>query len=656
MTKTTTNRIVPAVPLVKSQHSIPETSSRSTFPLNPDAPTFKLDHSEDNSLRAAAHIFVPEKTIPSFSNRSPFQDITNASTTKMEPLDFDKIESFKTEDLTDATSQSFAQGVQYVSESDTFVFTYNTHDLQKSAVNHDLVARLASTNKLPHKVQLNILTGPRLQQVHKVAHCFAEAMGTLMCTVRQVQIAIVRCGENISNKWIIPTIELEGFPPLHNFVAELLQVLPRHANIIWGASDILACALRKYYLAIAVPAHQNAIEKEEHHDMDSYSECISSATLKNIGARFLHIQGKKLHPAWDSQPSTTSYTFVNPPALTTHRSGVTSRALSLNQNAEAFRSAPTVPFELNPSVKPFIAENPYVYDHGTPFYLPTVPYPVALHRAMLPPVYPYDPFQKQIREVDASRYGSISNQGRQQYISYNPENISRHNPQHDSRYTMYGTNENIVPMFDSTQVHYPPQMCVYTPPSAYTDYNNDGPVYATAPHLVQQRHEQQPYRKQGKKHNSKYKGHHQDQGRYQTQNYNVENGHAPDMKNYNGRGNGYPHRNGHRNGSDNVDSNGSEHPLAVNGIVYMAADPRKAGKKSGQNNAQNAQSGKPAGKKPKSKGSKNGYRIHDFPAAKLPAENADSRASKKKKKGTKGNNNNPDGPNNVSKADPETTW
>jgi hypothetical protein len=325
------NTIVPAVSLANLKSRTPSKTSSPTgsVNLNPDAMTFAPGQSIAKNLSVNALDFVPK-----FASLSPFNDIKEGIADKDDALDFAMLESATAKDFTNPFTQAFDENVHFVSESGTFVLICNTQDVSQSPLSCDVLAKLVAANDLPHKVQLIIFAGPRLQHIHNAARWFVETMGSSMRTVHRVQAVIVRRGEYMSGKWVIPQLDFEKFEPLHHFVAELIQVLPKHVDIIWGASEELALALRKHYLSVAVPNYQNAIEKDSDEGVTRYSESISNAALKSIASQYLHLQGKKTYPMFDSNPSTATY--VNTPLLNLDRSGAFSSASILNPDASPF--------------------------------------------------------------------------------------------------------------------------------------------------------------------------------------------------------------------------------------------------------------------------------------------------------------------------------
>jgi hypothetical protein len=352
------NIVVPAVPLAESvgQTSSKSPSSTGFVNLNLDAITFAPGLSKHaKKLSVSASDFVPK-----YASLSTFDKIKESIADKNDELNFTILESPTVKDLTDPSNQVFGEEVHFVSESGTFVLICNTQNLSPSPLSFDVLAKLVAAKDLPHKVQLIIFTGPRLQHIHNTARWFVETMGSSMRTVHRVQIVIVRCGEYMSDKWVIPQLDFEKFEPLHHFVAELIQILPKYVDMIWGASEELALALRKYYLSVAVPGHQNSLKKESDEGVTRYSESISSAMLKSIGSQYLHLQGKKTYPTFDSNPSTATY--VNTPSLILDRSGTSSSASILNPNASPFSPG------INPEAKSFTPAK--VYNRPLPLYMP----------------------------------------------------------------------------------------------------------------------------------------------------------------------------------------------------------------------------------------------------------------------------------------------
>jgi hypothetical protein len=337
------NIIVPAVPLTRPEGQTPPKTSASTGSVNhnPAVLTFapeQFKHAKELSVKASD--FVPQS-----ATRSSFDAVTKATADKYDALNFAQLESPTAKDLNDPSHQAFGEDIQFVQESGAFVLTCNTQLLPQSSLSFDGLSKLVATHNLPHKVQLIVFTGPRFQHIHNAARWFVESMGSYMRTVHIVQIVIVRCGEYMSGEWVIPDIDLEKFEPLRNFVAELIQVLPKHTNFIWGSSEKLALALRKHYFSKAPPSHQNTVKKDSDEVVSCYSESIRSITLRSIGSQYLRLQGNKTYPMFDSNPSTATY--VNTPSLILDRSGASSSASILNPNASSF--TPRTSLEAKPS-------------------------------------------------------------------------------------------------------------------------------------------------------------------------------------------------------------------------------------------------------------------------------------------------------------------
>jgi len=351
------NIIVPAVSLASLKSRTPSKTSSPTgsVNLNPDAMTFAPGQSITKNLSVNALDFVPK-----FTSLSPFNDIKEGIADKDGALDFAMLESTTAKDLTNPFTQAFDEKVHFVSESGTFVLICNTQDVSQSPLSCDVLAKLVAANDLPHKVQLIIFAGPRLQHIHNATRWFVETMGSSMRMVHRVQVVIVRCGEYMNGKWVIPQLDFEKFEPLHHFVAELIQVLPKHVDIIWGASEELTLALRKHYLSVAVSTYQNATEKDSDEGVTRYSDSISNAVLKRIASQYLHLQGKKTYPTFDSNPSTATY--VNTPLLISDRSSAFSSASVLNPDASPFSPGN------NPEAESFTPAP--VYNRPLPLYMP----------------------------------------------------------------------------------------------------------------------------------------------------------------------------------------------------------------------------------------------------------------------------------------------
>jgi hypothetical protein len=354
------NIIVPAVPLAKPESQTPLKTSSSTdsVNLNPDALTFAPGQSRySKELSVNTSDFVLRSATP-----SSFDAITDATADKYDALNFAQLESPTVKDLTDPSHQAFGEDVQFVPESGAFVLTCNTQFLPQSSLSFDILSKLVATHNLPHKVQLIVFTGPRFQHIHNVARWFVESMGSYVRTVHNIQIAILRCGEYMSGEWVIPAMDLEKFEPLRNFVAELIQVLPKHADFIWGSSEKLTLALLQHYLLKALPSHQNAVNKDSVESVFCYSESVRSVTLRSIGSEYLRLQGKKTYPMFDSSPSTATY--VNTPSLILDGSGPFTTASILNPNASSFTPGTSL------GAKSFTPAP--VYNRPLPLYTPNL--------------------------------------------------------------------------------------------------------------------------------------------------------------------------------------------------------------------------------------------------------------------------------------------
>jgi len=360
---------VPIVPLSKCQGQGTSQASSPVGTLNPGAATFEPNQSSsDESLRAIATIVVPPlpgKAEYRSEMRSPFRDITDmiaGMTVEEDVIGFGETESpITTTDVVDPVHQIVDQNIYFASDANALVINCYTHDIPNPAHSRKIISNLIGVGNLPQTVQLNVYTGPRFQQVRKVVQWFTQSIGQYMRIVWKVQINILRCGEYLSGEWVIPTINLLQFQPLLNFVAELLQGLPKDTEVIWGASDKLSLVLREHYLARAVPAEQAAFEQDTDKGFKRYSEIISHATLQTIASRFKQLQGKKAYFTLDSLP--TPLARDNTPYLTYNHSSAASHASNLNPKA-----APFTPRLFNPKAKPFVPQ--LTYNCPSPLFVP----------------------------------------------------------------------------------------------------------------------------------------------------------------------------------------------------------------------------------------------------------------------------------------------
>ncbi|KAF2800101.1 hypothetical protein K505DRAFT_29404 [Melanomma pulvis-pyrius CBS 109.77] len=451
--------IVPALPLARPNS---ENSSQPSSPprrLSPGALKSEPGQSTSATLCTVATDFIPIESGSGIATRTTFEDTTDAVADKMETLDFAEVESPTVRDLTDPASTAVGEGVQFFSESDTFVLTCNTQDLLKSSKGQDIVAKLVDAKNIPRNVQLNIFTGPRFQHIHTASQWLIETMGPYMGTVQHVQVVIIRRGEYVSGNWVVPKIDLETFKPLKYFIANFIHILPKHVDIIWGASEDHALLLRKHYLTRAVPGEQAAFEKELDKGVTSYSESISSATLKSISSEYLHLQGSYSHTS------------------------------ILNPNAVAFIPG------MNPEAKPFVPAP--VYNRPTPLYVPTTGHAAGR------PVDPRDTWGDGPQHGMSAMYEIDEN-----VVHYGPP-VNEMGPpvnQMDMNMNfMYGDPEQMS-MHMPAYPHSPAYAMNPNPPPSYSGYPQPmvpfggAPVYATAPQYAQQQQAQgKRARKRGNK-------------------------------------------------------------------------------------------------------------------------------------------------------------
>lgn len=328
--------IVPAVPRIAaplpservmgkkpSNASSPTKSTSSS--LNPDAPAFEPSPPKQqlSTLRPVANMSVPTRT------SSSFEDIEELAAKKMKELevvDFEEVESFDSQpkDIIDVSDSRYDTAVDEngvrISGDNVLIFNIDTKSLPESSKSRTIIATLAAERGSPRSIQINILTGPRLPAIHKVYEWLSEAMGQYMTTVERVQITIVRSGEYISSKWMVPELNLEHFNPLINFVIEVLQILPPKARITWGASQSHGLILREQFLSIANSAVRAAFQDEDDKGLRTHSQVIDGEALNKIAQPYVQLQGKKLYtPISISDPvheasmtSTPPYCILRP--------------------------------------------------------------------------------------------------------------------------------------------------------------------------------------------------------------------------------------------------------------------------------------------------------------------------------------------------------
>ncbi|KAH7115990.1 hypothetical protein B0J11DRAFT_510340 [Dendryphion nanum] len=237
--------------------------------LNPIAPAFEYNSCAQGALRPVAQDFVP-------SNLTT-QDLQNHL------KDLKIVEFVEATDLCSLDDCMVNEGVQYVPKDHTLVLACNTKKLPDVAASSDMFLSIVHQYGYPRNVQLNIFTGPRLNEILAVCEWMSAVLGGLNF-VERFQVVIIRTGESIDKKWTVQELK-DDFAPLKEIVAQFLRALPLRTRFIWASSAEHAMALRKYAFA---KADQGALLALKEHDngVEAYSASVPKKILQRISEEY----------------------------------------------------------------------------------------------------------------------------------------------------------------------------------------------------------------------------------------------------------------------------------------------------------------------------------------------------------------------------------
>ncbi|KAF2188281.1 hypothetical protein K469DRAFT_748610 [Zopfia rhizophila CBS 207.26] len=333
----------------------PKGSARLSPPLTSSlhggAPAFKPGRSQHQvTLMVDANDFIPGQMNHGITPPFDLIKLSDEAEKNTECTDFDVAEKIAAKNCDIVTSiKAIVDGIHYTSDNQTFTLTCDTGVLHKSSqASIGVVAKVVARKKFPNNIQLNVLTGPRLQAIDKVVTWFRDTLGTLLAVVQDVQVSIIRCGEFISGRYLVPDIDFDNFYPIRDFIYKFVQVLPKDCKITWGGSHFHNLGLRKHYHSKAHPAVLEALADQDDKGVLAYSEAIKGDTLKKIASEFVAMKGMKLDAEYTYQqagPSSCRYSYDH-------------ARRSYSQGSSSYS----------------MVTNPYECGHGNGAYEPAVPF------------------------------------------------------------------------------------------------------------------------------------------------------------------------------------------------------------------------------------------------------------------------------------------